>query len=151
MLAALSPGSVESVRLDLLRGDAEMIAGNSAFLAPDASSLSGGLGALERAQAWYGAALSQQPSNVRAALGLWRAQVMSGRLLSYLQKNEQAVDLIGRHLDDRRRDHGQEARVGLPLLGGPAPARLRTRAFAGRRIPAPPRFPSATYFVYKTD
>ena len=102
MLAALSPGSVDSVRLDLLRGDAEMIAGNSAFLAPDASSLSGGLGALERAQAWYGAALSQQPSNVRAALGLWRAQVMSGRLLSYLQKNEQAVDLIGRHLDDRR-------------------------------------------------
>ena len=73
-------------------------------MAPNASILKRSLTALQSAQALFGDYLKLRPSDIDAQLGLWRAQIMSGRVYFYLDQKPRSIGVSTENLYKARID-----------------------------------------------
>ncbi len=82
--------------LDILRAqaDAGVVAATAVLAAPGASSVATARGALNLAVSRYRRVLAHAPTNVDAALGLWRADLLSARMEEYLDQPKEALKLV---------------------------------------------------------
>lgn len=85
-------------QLTLALADADLVAANEIFAAPGAKAIEEALPLLDRARRGYDAFLTSHPESVDASLARWRAELMTGRLFSYLERYKEAVAIADRNL-----------------------------------------------------
>ena len=111
IIASVAAHHPDDPRLLLLKARAQMASGSEVFVAPNASILKRSLTALQSAQALFGDYLKLRPSDIDAQLGLWRAQIMSGRVYFYLDQKPRSIGVSTENLYKARlpvHTHNQE-------------------------------------------
>ena len=102
LLAVAATQHPDANKLLLVRAEAKVVEGAAVFVSADVPSVKDGLAALLAAEAMLHDYLAAVPGDTGARLRLWRAQIMSARAYSYLDRPDAGRQALEQGLGNAR-------------------------------------------------